>query len=544
MTLRDRLKAILDKRLKDIYGATQLPSYVIERPREIRYGEYSTNLAMQLAPLVKESPMVIAQKLVDRVRWPAAVGKVLVVAPGFINFYLGEEWLRRQVPTMLEKEYGTSDEGTKKKVLVEFVSANPTGPLHVGNGRGAFIGDVLANVLTATGYKVKREYYINDIGAQTDILAESVTRRFFQAHGLAVPYPDYCYQGAYVYELAKKLDERLNSYKLQDVMKVRDRIKKRVLGIMLADIKKLMDEKMKIHFDTWFSESSLHTGDTVKKLLHQLEDAKLLYGREDALWMRTSQFGDDKDRVLVKSDGVQTYFLSDILYHWNKLTVRKFDKAIDIFGADHHGYIGRLQAAASALGHAGKLDILIVQLVKLVANGQEIKMSKRSGTFVTLDELIDEVGLDVARFFFLMHSAGRHMEFDMTLAKKKSDDNPVYYVQYAHARIQSIIAQAKPLLKDKKHQRATKLSERQSLRLVKKLLEYPDLVSEVAASYDVQRLPFYSMELAETFHDFYHNVRVIEDGVLETKRLELVQATAAVLKKALGLMGIAAPHKM
>lgn len=544
MTLKERLTSILNSRLRELYGNRQLPSYSIERPREIRYGEFSTNLAMQLAPLLKDNPMSIAQKLVDRVRWPAAIGKVLVVAPGFINFYFAETWLRRQVPVIMDADFGKSDSGKKQKALIEFVSANPTGPLHVGNGRGAFVGDALAHIMSMAGWRVSREYYINDIGAQTDVLAESVTRRFFQLHDIAVPYPDYCYQGAYVYDLAKKLDQRLNSYKLQDIMKVRDRIKKHVLNIMLADIKKLMEETLKIKFNKWFSESTLHAGQNVKRLLHQLEEAKLLYGRDDALWMRTSQFGDDKDRVLVKSDGTQTYFLSDILYHWNKLTVRKFDKAIDIFGADHHGYIGRLQAAVSALGHPGQLDIIIVQLVKLIANGQEVKMSKRSGTFVTLDELIDEVGLDAARFFFLMHSAGRHMEFDITLAKKKSDENPVFYVQYAHARIQSIIAQAKPFLKNKKQQRATKLAERQSYRLIKKLLEFPDLVSDIAANYEVQRLPFYTMELAEAFHDFYHQVRVIDGGVVEMKRFELVQATAQVLKKALGLMGISAPVKM
>ncbi|MFC1662670.1 arginine--tRNA ligase [Patescibacteria group bacterium] len=547
MTLKSRLKSILDKRLKDVYGAEQaehLPQYIIERPRELRYGEYSTNVAMQLAPIVKEDPMIIAQSLINQTRWPAAVGKVLVVAPGFINFYLGDEWLRRQLPSIVETRFGQSDIGRKRRVLIEFISANPTGPLHLGNGRGAFLGDVLANVMSLASYNVKREYYINDIGKQVQVLAESVTRRFFQSHGVAVPYPEHCYQGAYIYDLAKRLDSRLNSYKLQDIQKVRDRITSRVLKLMLDDLKIFVEKDLRIKFDRWFSESSLHKSPTVKRMLNHLHKQDLLYIKDDALWMKTSGFGDDKDRVLVKSDGNQTYFLSDIAYHWNKLGMRKYDMVIDILGADHHGYIDRLQAAVAAMGYAGQLEIIIVQLVRLIENNKEIKMSKRGGTYVTLEELIDQVGVDAVRFFFLMHSAGRHMEFDLNLAKKKSDENPVYYVQYAHARIRSIIKQASPLLKDKKKHNSSKLTAKQSFRLIKKLLEYPEIVEEVAQNYETQRLPFYAIDLAESFHEFYQNVRVIDGDELFIKRFELIKATGKVLKDTLSLMGISAPTKM
>ncbi|MFH0951979.1 MAG: arginine--tRNA ligase [Patescibacteria group bacterium] len=547
MTLKDRLKFILDKRLKELYGAERmehLPQYVIERPREVRYGEYSTNVAMQLAPIIKENPMNIAQQLIEHLKWPSAVGKVLVVAPGFINFYLGEDWLRRQLTTIQDDSFGQLDIGKNKKVLIEFISANPTGPLHMGTGRGAFLGDVLANVMTQAGWRVKREYYVNDIGKQINVLAESVTRRFFQAHKIAVPYPEYCYQGGYIFDLAKKLDKRLNSYKLQNVEKVRDRIKGRVLDLMLKDIMKLTDKKLGIKFDRWFTESSLHKNNTVKRMLSLLHKKGFLYIKDDALWMKTTEFGDDKDRVLIKSDSSQTYFLSDIAYHWNKLGMRKFDKAINILGADHHGYVDRLQAAVSAMGYSGRLEIIIVQLVRLMEGDKEVKMSKRGGTFVTLDELVDEVGLDAVRFFFLMHSAGRHMEFNLDLAKKKSDENPVYYVQYAHARIHSIIDQARPLLKDKKSQIAGRLTEKESFRLIKKLLEYPELVETIAETYEVQRLPFYAIELAETIHDFYQKVRVIDGAKLNLKRYELIIATAKVLKDTLSLMGVSAPVSM
>jgi arginyl-tRNA synthetase len=433
--------------------------------------------------------------------------------------------------------------GKGARVLVEFVSVNPTGPLHVGHGRGAFTGDVLVNVLKLAGYRAYREYYVNDYGNQVNILAESVLRKYWQHHGIRIEFPDYCYQGAYVDELAKTL--YLPNYKFSNVQKlevVRDKIKGRILQKVLGGIRRLLEQKLGIHYDRWFSERSLYTTGVVDRMLRYLKEQQLLYRSEGALWMKTSQFGDEKDRVVIKANGEPVYFLSDIAYHWDKLVRRKFDKAIDIFGADHHGYIGRLQAAMAAVGATGKLEIIIAQMVRLLSGGQELKMSKRSGTFVTLEELVDEVGADAARFFFLLYDVNTHMDFDLDLAKKQSKENPVYYVQYAHARICSILGKVSKLPVEKKVPLAPFAASEATL--LKTLLRWPELVAEVSQTYQVHKLPVYASNLATRFHDFYTQCRVIEGGAVNLRRLQLVRVTQVVLQNVLRSMGVSAPVKM
>jgi arginyl-tRNA synthetase len=520
-------------------------TFDINYPPDVKFGDYSSNVAMKLAPVLHFGPMDIAGKVKDKIGRLPSFKQVEIVNPGFLNFYINEKWLSRQTGTILKekKQFGKAQFGKNKKVQVEFISANPTGPLHLGNGRGGFAGDTLSNVLKLAGYRVQREYYINDIGNQVGILAESVLRRYWQHKGIKSELPDYCYKGKYVDDLAKKLF--LPNYTLKNTGKieeVREKIKGRILQKMISNIKKLTEKKLGIKYDRWFFEHTLYSSGTVDKILKFLKERGLLYKSEGAIWLRTSKFGDDKDRVLIKADKDPVYFLSDIAYHWNKFAKRKFDKVIDIWGADHHGYVGRVQAAMEIFNFAGQLDIIITQLVRLVSKGQEIKMSKRSGTFVTLEELIDEVGLDAARFFFLMYDFNTHMDFDLDLAKKKSKDNPVYYVQYAHARICSIIRKVKLLKTTRSDNRA--ILEVAEVCLIKTLMKWPELILEVSQNYQVNKLPFYATEVATVFHDFYTKCRVINGKLVNERRLNIIKATQVVLQNVLSTMGIGAPERM
>ncbi len=522
------------------------PRIEINYPPEGKYGDYTTNIAMQLSPIAKTSPLDIAEQISRGLGNMPAIRKVEIVPPGFMNFFLDDGWLGRQVADILKHRtaFARTDIGHHQRVVVEFVSANPTGPITMANGRAAFAGDALANILDLCGYAAKREYYVNDIGNQVNILAESVIRRYWIRQGIKMEYPDYCYQGEYIADLARRIN--LPNYKLQNAEKievVRDKIKGRILERMLSDIKRLLDKRLGIHYDTWFSECSLYESGTVDRVLQLLKEQNLLYKSEGAIWLRTRRYGDDKDRVLIKANEEPVYYLSDIALRYNRFFKRKFDREILILGADHHGYIGRMQAAMSILGVAGKLDIIIVQLVRLMQHGQEVKMSKRAGTYVTLDELVDEVGADAARYFFLMHDFSTHMDFDMDLAKKRSKDNPVYYVQYAHARICSILRKVKNLTVTASAKRS-QLLEPAEARLIKTLLKWPELVTEVAETYQVHRLPFYATELATVFHEFYTHCRVISGQTVDSRRLKLIRATQLVLQHVLGTMGITAPEQM
>jgi len=494
------------KLIQKATGAS-LDEIKVAYPAGESFGDYTTNIALRLKKPAEEIAESLKSDLFE---------KIEVAGPGFINFFLSKEYLQKQVRKIPEK----INIGRGKKINIEFISANPTGPLTLGNGRGGFCGDVLTNVLNRAGYQAKREYYINDIGAQIKKLGHSV-----------IGDSEAVYRGKYIEELRKKITGNDPEKVGKDAAKI----------ILRAMIKPTV-AKMKIKFDVWFSESKL--GREINNNLNFLKNKKLVYEKEGALWFKSTQFGDDKDRVLIKAGGEKTYLTSDIAYLKNKFD-RGFQKLIFFWGADHYGYVARIKAAAEALGYQKEqIDVIVMQLVGLMRDGQEVKMSKRTGTYVTLDELIDEVGLDVARFFFLTRSADTHLNFDLALAKTQSNKNPVYYVQYAHARICSILRKSETQ-SAKSETNSNLLNHKSELKLLKQLIKLPEIIEDTAQDYQVQRLPQYAVDLATAFHQFYRDCQVIgEDKKLTQARLALVFATKIVLENTLSLMGISAPEKM
>jgi len=526
---------------------------LVEIPENKEYGDYTSNVAFCLAKFLHKSPSATADELVKKIKKISAFTEVsadkkefskIEAKNGFINFFLSPECLRHQLKEILEKKdkYGESNvKGQMSSVNVEFISANPTGPLTIGNGRGGFYGDTLVNILESQGYKVMREYYINDRGEQILTLGRSIKK----AQGFKMD-SENLYRGDYINDLAKQVNRNLSI----------EEAGQKAIELILKTYIRPVIRRLGIKFDNWFSEKSLYPpaprlrraskNSKYGEIMEDLMRRDFIYEKDGATWMKTSQLGDSKDRVLIKKDGSETYFLSDILYHFDKFKIRKFDKVIDIWGADHHGYAPRLKAALKALGlPEDNLEIIITQLVRLVKNGKEVKISKRAGVFIKLEELIDEVGLDAAKFFFLMYSPNTHMDFDMELAKQRSEKNPVYYVQYAHARITSILRKVKSKNFQFSIFNFQFLKEKEELDLIRKLAEFPELLSEILINYEVHRLPRYALELAREFHNFYEKYRVItEDENLTSARLGLVTATKIVLANALNLMGIKAPNKM
>ncbi|XOA42643.1 MAG: arginine--tRNA ligase [Candidatus Nealsonbacteria bacterium] len=532
--VRKKLINLIKKSIKNLQKEGVFPKFdileiQIEHPEKRIYGDYATSVALKIGKILKKKPMKTAENLKSQILnlKPDLLKKIEAVRPGFINFFLSDKYLQEQVGKILkEKEkFGELKIGRKKKVQVEFISANPTGPLTLGNGRGGFCGDVLANVLTKTGYKVEREYYINDIGEQIKKLGHSV-----------IGDPEGVYKGKYIDNLRGKIKGN-NPYE----------VGQKAAKIILKEMIKPSVKKMGIKFDVWFSEKSLEKNKETDKALKLLKKKKFTYEKDGALWFKSSKFGDDKDRVLVRSNNEKTYFASDISYLKNKFK-RKFNYIIYFWGADHYGYVNRIKAAAEALGYKKEqVKIIIMQMVKLFKGGKEIRMSKRTGTYVVLDELIDEVGLDAARFFFLERNPESHLNFDLSLAKEQSEKNPVYYVQYAHARICSIMRKLKvKSLKLKiKNQDLKLLSHPSELALIKQLIRFPEIIEDTAKDYQVQRIPQYAVELASVFHRFYRDCKVIvEDDDLKKARISLIKATKIVLKNTLDLMGISAPEKM
>jgi len=534
---------------------------LVEVPGNKEHGDYTTNIAFALTKILPARGE-IAEYLINKLKKQKIKDfSKIETKNGFINFFLSPECLHRQIKEILKQKnkYGFSGEGKAKKVQVEFISANPTGPLTIGNGRGGFYGDVLANILESQGCEVIREYYINDRGGQILSLGRSIklaqgspmpmirrTEEFAdlpagasaqaggegKIPGISAVGDENLYKGDYINDLAKQVNKNLS---------VEEAGQKAAELILNTYIKPVI-KRLEIKFDNWFSEKSLYRNGIYKKVMEDLMRKDLIYEKDEATWIKTLKLGDSKDRVLVKSNGDETYFMSDILYHLNKFEIRKFDKVINIWGADHHGDVPRLFGVLKVLGiNLERLKILLYQFVRLVSGGKEFKFSKRAGTFITLKELVDEVGLDAARFFFLMYSPNTHMDFDMELAKQRSEKNPVYYIQYAHARISSILRKAKAA----GGKNLELLKEKEELNLIKKLAEFPELLEEVSRNYEVHRLPHYTLELAREFHNFYEKYRVItEDKNLTSARLGLVTATKIVLANALNLMGIKAPEKM
>ena len=506
-----------------------VPEIKIEHPKEKIHGDYSTNVAMEIGKKTRKKPIEIAENLKSLIfnLKSDLLEKIEVAEPGFINFWLSEEYLQKELKEILKQgeKFGQLTIGKNKKVQVEFISANPTGPLTVGNTRGGPFGDVLANVLRKAGFRVEKAYYINDYGMQILALGHSVLKD-----------KEAKYKGDYIDELRKRIKEK-------DAYKTGQKAAKIIINEM---IKKTTD-RMGIKYDEWFSESTLHRSGKVDKVLKILEKKDLIYEKEGAVWFRSSKFGDERDRVVVKTDGGKTYLAGDIAYHQYKFEKKKFDKVIDIWGADHYGDVPGLMAGVRALGHQGKLKIILHQFITLFEKGEKKKMSKRKGVYVAMDELLREVGVDVMRFFFLQKSVDTHLHFDLNLAREQSEKNPVYYIQYAHARICSILRKCKMQnAKVKmKNQNAKLLNHPTELSLIKQFLRFPEVVEDTAQDYQVQRMPQYAFQLAWQFHQFYRDCQVLsENKELSQARLALVSATKIVLKNILDLMGISAPEKM
>ena len=553
--MKEQIDALLKNTLHELTAEGAIPEYDLETisvsvPSRKEFGDFSTNAAMVMASQAKKKPRDIAQTIQERMaRLGDVFDRVDIAGPGFINFTVSPLMWARVLSAILEEKerFGTSTFGRGKKVQVEFVSANPTGPLHVGHGRGAAVGDTLARILKAAGFEVESEYYINDVGNQMNILGLSVLSRYREIFGKDSSFPENGYQGDYIKDIAQRLseargDELLSREESDAVAACREFASDFILNGIKEDL-----ALFNVHFDQWFSEATLYCDHKVEHTLQFLKDRDLSYEEEGALWFRTTRFGDEKDRVLRKQDGSLTYFAPDIAYHQDKLE-RGFQQIIDVWGADHHGYVPRMKAAIEALGaDRDSFHALLIQLVSLVRQGQPVSMSTRSGEFVTLREIIDEVGKDVCRYFFMMRRSDAQLVFDLDLAKKKSEENPVYYIQYAHARICSILRNAaeQGLAPDPSLLEEDALTTGDDLDLIKMIAGYPDVVVSCAADLEPHRLSFYLLELATAFHRFYNRNRVIsDDGRVTMARLILVVAVKQVLANALALMGIEAPESM
>ena len=544
-------KCIETCRTDGILISEHLPEALVEVPNHSEHGDFASNIAMLLAKSEKKPPRQIADLLVSRLRNDTELfERVEVAGSGFINFFLNKDVWRKTLEVICASgdEYGTCTAGQGKRVQVEFVSANPTGPLHIGHGRGAATGDAIASILSAAGFEVVREYYINDAGNQMDTLGRSVYLRYRELLGNSVDFPQNCYQGDYVKDIARDLIAKYGSKYLETPEEDAVSHFAKIGGdIILKGIQQDLRDFGVVH-DTWFSEQSLFDSGKVDESIAYLKDKGFLYENEGALWFRTTDFGDDKDRVVVRGNGVTTYFASDIAYHREKYE-QGFDLVIDVWGADHHGYVPRLKGVVQSLGRdPDDLKIVLVQLVALLRNGVPVAMSTRSGEFVTLKEVVDEVGRDAARFFFLMRRSDSQLDFDLELAKSQSSDNPVYYVQYAHARICSIFDNAREngfTLPDVGGTPLSKLETPEEISLIKALAAFPDVVEASALHFEPHRIPFYLQDLAGLFHSFYNKNRVIgEDPELSTARLLLLKCTAQTLKNGLILLGVSAPERM
>ncbi|MEK4443806.1 arginine--tRNA ligase [Niallia sp. FSL K6-0077] len=556
MNIVDQIKDKLKEEIKQsvikagLAAEEQIPEVILELPKDKAHGDYSTNMAMQLARVAKKAPRMIAEAIIENFdQTKASIKKVEIAGPGFINFYMDNSYLTDLIPTILQagEQYGQTTVGNNEKVQVEFVSANPTGDLHLGHARGAAVGDSLCNILDKAGYEVSREYYINDAGNQINNLALSVEARYFQALGMEKEMPQDGYHGEDIIGIGKKLAEEYGDKYVHVSEQERfDFFREYGLKYEMAKLKQDLED-FRVKFDVWFSETSLYQNGKIDIALNKLKENGYIFEQDGATWLRSTDFEDDKDRVLIKNDGSYTYLLPDIAYHKDKLD-RGFEKLINIWGADHHGYIPRMKAAIQALGYNKEaLEVEIIQLVHLYKNGEKMKMSKRTGKAVTMRDLVEEVGLDATRYFFAMRSADTHLDFDLDLAVSQSNENPVYYAQYAHARISSILRQGKEQgIETKDELNAALITAEKEFDLLKKLGEFPQAVGEAALKRMPHRITNYIYDLASTFHSFYNAEKVLDaDNLERTKaRLALIQATQITLRNALALIGVSAPEKM
>jgi arginyl-tRNA synthetase len=523
-----------------------VPEIIVDRPASAAHGDYASSLALKMARVARMPPTAIASAIATHMQLPEAVAAVEVAEPGFINFHLAPGWLARQVDAVLAagSRFGAVDLGHGRRVQVEYVSANPTGPLHVGTGRGAALGDSLARILVWAGYRVDREYYVNDAGSRMDAFNTSVYARYAQHFGVSEAVPEDGYPGDYVVDLARAIAER-EGRRFLDLPREQACLELGARGVdlLLAQIREDLD-RLNVGFDRWFSETSLYDEERVDRAIGALRERGYVLEREGAIWFASSALGEDKDSVLVRSNGQPTYFASDVAYHFDKLVERGYDLAIDVWGADHQGHVPRMKAVVGALGvDPSRLVVLIYQLVNIVRQGRPVSMGKRTGSFVTLREVLDEVGPDAIRFFLLARSADAMMDFDLDLAKAQSDVNPVYYVQYAHARIASILRRAEAI--DYTAGDVGLLTHEAELVLIRKMLVFPELVIDAAVALAPHPLPHYAQELATAFHGFYTECRVISDDLdLTRARLKLVAASKMLLGATLDLIGVSAPEQM
>lgn len=546
-SIKDALQQAIMK--AELVTEEQIPAIQLEAPRDKANGDYATNIAMQLTKLAKKNPRQVAEAIVEKLDMSRTLmEKIDIAGPGFMNITIRKDYLQDVVKAALtEKEnYGRSTSGAGEKIQVEFVSANPTGDLHLGHARGASVGDSLSNVLDFAGYDVAREYYINDAGNQIHNLAISIEARYFQALGLDKEMPEGGYHGQDIIDIAAALvAENGDKFVAMSDEERYKAFRAHGLKVELAKLQKDLAD-FRVGFDNWFSETSLYENGKIEVALDKLRANGHIFEEEGATWFRSTTFGDDKDRVLIKSDGSFTYLLPDIAYHEDKL-VRGFDQLINIWGADHHGYIPRMKAAIEALGYEReKLEVSVIQMVQLYKDGEKMKMSKRTGKAVTMRELVEEVGLDAVRYFFGMRSGDSHMDFDLDLAVSQSNENPVFYAQYAHARICSILRSADEQGMKVSTDSLELLQSEKEIDLLKKIGDFPQIVADAAKLRAPHRIAIYIQELATTFHSFYNADKVLNaDNLPQTEaRLALVTAARQTIANSLRLLGVSAPEQM
>lgn len=530
----------------------EMPKFIIEKPADKKNGDFSSNIAMAGARAYHQAPRMIAEAIVKNFSLDGGyIDRCEIAGPGFINFYLSDKYYSDVLKDIVASgdNYGRSDYGEGKKMLVEFVSANPTGPMHIGNARGGAIGDCLVSVLDAAGYDVQREFYINDAGNQIEKFATSLEVRYLQECGKDVELPEDAYHGEDITVHARNFYSEVgDKYAECDSQERRDALVAYALPKNIAGLEADLG-KYRIKYDKWFRESTLHNDGSVQKIIEALKEKGVTYEQDGALWFKASEYGNDKDIVLIRANGIPTYIVPDIAYHYNKLVTRGYDKAIDVLGADHHGYIPRMKAALTALGlDADRLDIVIMQMVRLVRNGETIKLSKRSGKAITLNTLLEEVPIDAARFFFNLREPNSHFDFDLELAAKQSSENPVYYVQYAHARICSIIKKAADEgigVTTPSEEALNRLNSSEERDLISHLASLTDEIIGAAKSYDPARITHYVIELATLFHKFYNAHRVVsDDKELTEARLFLCTAVKNTIKNILVMLKVDVPESM
>ncbi|MFZ9528642.1 MAG: arginine--tRNA ligase [Burkholderiales bacterium] len=581
---RTLLAGLIQRALEQVVPTGTAARILLDRPKQAQHGDFACNIAMQLAKELRGNPRAIAQKILDALPASPDLEKAEIAGAGFINLFLTQRYKQQVVSRVLEAgpRYGNSNAGQGASIQVEFVSANPTGPLHVGHGRGAAYGASLAAILSAAGYDVQREFYVNDAGRQMDILLVSVWMRYLEAAGVAVEFPPNGYQGEYVRQRAEELRAVHGKSLERDAAAVLcgapvargdetpeqlEALQEIRIDALIANMKTLLGdafrslfdqvltqqlaecrgvlERFGVTFDRWYSEQSLYTEGKVAATLDRLRAAGHLYENDGALWFRSTSFGDDKDRVVQRDNGLYTYFASDIAYHADKLN-RGYTRIIDVWGADHHGYIPRVRAAITALGgDENRLVVPLIQLVALFRGGEPVRMGKRSGNYVTLEDLYGDVGVDAARFFYVLRKSDQHFDFDLDLAKSQSNDNPVYYIQYAHARVCSVLAQWGGDEASLRDADVASLVSAHEATLLKQLMEFPEVLEGAARDLAPHNIAFYLKELAGEFHSYYNAERfLIEDAALTRARLALALAVRQVLRNGLALLGVTAPEKM